>query len=51
MEEQNNLVVNLELTVQEINQVLAGLETFTKPLMAKIVTQANTQINKQPVQE
>lgn len=38
--------VTLTLSVPEVNQIIAGLETFTKPLIQKIVEQAQQQLNK-----
>lgn len=38
--------VNLTLSVPEVNQVIAGLENLTKPLIQKIVEQAQAQLNK-----
>lgn len=39
-------VVTLELSVPEVNQVIAGLENFTKPLIQKIVDQAKAQLGQ-----
>ena len=39
-----NSELNLKLTIPEINTVLAALEGFTKPLMAKIAQQAQEQV-------
>lgn len=38
--------VTLTLTVPEVNQVIAGLENFTKPLIQKIVDQAQQQLGQ-----
>ena len=38
--------VTLVLSVPEVNQVIAGLENLTKPLIQKIVEQAQQQLNK-----
>lgn len=39
-------MLNLTLSVPEVNQILAGLENYTKPLIQKIVEQAQQQLNK-----
>lgn len=38
--------VTLTLSVPEVNQVIAGLENLTKPLVQKIVEQAQQQLNQ-----
>ena len=38
-------VLTLQLTVPEVNQVIAGLENLIKPLIQKIVEQAQQQLN------
>lgn len=38
--------VTLTLSVPEVNQVIASLENFTKPLIQKIVEQAQQQLNQ-----
>lgn len=43
---QQNPILTLELSVNEVNQVIAGLENFTKPLIQKIVDQAKSQLNQ-----
>ena len=43
---QENPVLSLQLHVSEVNQIIAGLENFTKPLIQKIVDQAQQQLNK-----
>lgn len=43
---QQQPILTLQLSVNEINQVIAGLENFTKPLVQKIVDQAKQQLNQ-----
>ena len=44
-EQQSAPILTLQLSVPEVNQVIAGLENLTKPLVQKIVQQAQAQLN------
>ena len=44
-EQQPQPILTLQLSVPEVNQVIAGLENLTKPLVQKIVQQAQAQLN------